>query len=221
MRSDPKFRDQWSVREPLEVKREVFTMRRWSRACPQMALIIVLAAACGAAVVFLAPYLARGSRDKRFDTKVHVSRLLREFWATPPEKLSSCWRRAQEQPQLSGPENKTNRGAEYLYFISREGMIMWESDTDHDGLQEAADAWGDPLIVLWDEFTEDRIVNRHGTEAAQTVPPYYGHGIYINSVMLNTWIYGDQEALTEMHELDWQANACREWERAPETAEPE
>ena len=180
-------------------------------------VVVVVSGVVGALVTLRAYH---STWDRRFDTKESVGAMLKEFWATPPKTLSSCWDRAQEYPQLSGPENTTNRGAEYLHFLAREGLVLWVSDTDNDGLPEAADAWGDPLIVLWDGFTEDTTVNRHGTMGQRTVPPYYGGGFYINSSMLDTWRYGFQEAVNQMRELEMPANACREWEHARGTGEP-
>ncbi|MBN2128269.1 MAG: hypothetical protein JW741_02195 [Sedimentisphaerales bacterium] len=98
----------------------------------------------------------------------------------------------QDEPTLV-TDNLTNRGAEILYRLGTRGMS--ETDTDSDGRPEACDEWGTPFVFLTGDHPTDIIVTATFREPV-SVPPYYGRGFYISSLMLHPWSDSHESALT-------------------------
>jgi hypothetical protein len=97
-----------------------------------------------------------------------------------------------ETDGVLGEENSTNRGAELLFKIVGD-TYRWTGDTDLDGLREACDHFGNPLILLSPAIERDIIIEKNGTKMEVSLPPYYGRGVYINSVALNSWFKEENE----------------------------
>jgi hypothetical protein len=96
-----------------------------------------------------------------------------------------------QQPQLFDVNrNRMNRGAEIFYILGLRGNSS--TDTDHDGLLEISDAWGHPMIFLFDRCPFDNIVYAEGKWELAYPPPYVdmskGH-FYVNSQAFESWVW--------------------------------
>ena len=98
----------------------------------------------------------------------------------------------QEEPTLV-TDNLTNRGAEILYQLGTRGIR--QTDADSDGRLEACDQWGTPLVFLSEDHPTDIIVTATSREPV-SLPPYYGRGFFITSVLMFPWSDSHEDALT-------------------------
>ena len=107
---------------------------------------------------------------------------------TPAERYQAL---LQDEPALV-TDNLTNRGAEILYRLGTRGIS--ETDADSDGRPEACDEWGTPFVFLTEDHPTDIIVTAAFREPV-SVPPYYGRGFYISSLLLHPWSDSQESAL--------------------------
>ena len=108
---------------------------------------------------------------------------------TPAERYQTL---LEGDPKLV-TDNSTNRGAEILYQLGTRGTS--QADADSDGRLEACDQWGTPLVFLTEDHPTDIIVTAT-TRQSVSVPPYYGRGFYVSSVLLHSWSDSHEYALT-------------------------
>ena len=171
---------------------------RYSRSRRQW-LLLIAAALCAVLVAFGIGKCSGGdsvaSGQKLYDTRAVISHYLRELYGPGPAGLERAYAQlVSENPSLLR-ENQTNRGAEILFRLF--GQSTWYADTDGDGLPEACDAFGTPLLFFTSDFASDLIVFPDGGRQRVYAPPYFTSGFYINSIRCHSWRTEEQEALEE------------------------
>ena len=102
---------------------------------------------------------------------------------------------ATDQLERYGP---LNVGAEILFEMLQGSR--WKNDTDGDGLPEACDQWGEPLIFLSRDIESDVIILSGGLRQEVTAPPNVSLGFYVSSLRLHCWCSEDQAVIERVGE---------------------
>jgi hypothetical protein len=161
--------------------------RRLPTLVVQCAFLLSLGCGCGS---------DSDSRDEKLvRTEAVVSRLTRDFYSPEAADTPAAYSTLVSVNPALVQKNETNRGAEILFKLP--GPHPWSADTDGDGLPEACDAYGVPLIFFTSDFDTDVIVYPGGVRQRVYAPPYFTRGYYINSVRSHVWRAEDQEVLQD------------------------
>lgn len=133
-----------------------------------------------------------GPRVERKGLQGMVSLCIRWFYSSDGAATSRYALLRRERPDLF-LESNVNRGAECLWAIFGDRW-KWSSDCDDDGIQEACDPDGAPMLFFAPDILNDRIMV---DSRARTVhpPPYFSPGFMIIPFSAHCWDEGDQRVL--------------------------
>lgn len=139
---------------------------------------------------FVLPQLSRRREQHDAEARRFVSRLLRDFNVSyergPANLCEEYLERNKSFLQMAG----TNSGAELMHACYP--VSPWTSDTDSDGLIEASDDRGNPLIFLPPTCSRDVVVASDGQHHAIASPPYRRSHSYL-IIRLDDYCWFDDE----------------------------
>jgi len=174
----------------LSSTKEKGTMHRWVR----IGIIAGLGFLTGVASTAAYYIILRDNSSETVQERLAFSKEIRML--NHPQDYAA--RLTAGLPDTYTSANETNKGAEILWrwYNDGEGQALSKfSDTDGDQLPESVDARGMPVIFLTDEIRQDVIITPSGDSIRVALPPYFGSGVYVNSLAYRTWFWGDEEAI--------------------------
>lgn len=146
---------------------------------------------CGAA--FGAGYYCRLVwRQENGQLRQTVSRVTRDLNLPYENGYATRIHELRRSDARFGAKNNTNRGAELLYATL--GHFPWSSDTDADGILEASDRCGNPLVLLDREEDIDMIESSSGERVRVNAAPWLNGGFYV--APLDSYMWLDQDSYT-------------------------